>query len=107
MQTKRKKVYHAIKAKKIIKQYECNICGRHRFTYAHHNDYNKPLDVEFLCGRCHRGTHGLQHLSNANTYPDKMESDLETSINRDKTLDEMLDIIDRKCYVNGTLHTYS
>jgi len=34
----------------------CSLCGSHT-AEAHHADYGKPLDVAWLCFRCHRLTH--------------------------------------------------
>lgn len=31
----------------------CKLCGATK-AQAHHNDYSKPLDVEWLCFKCHR-----------------------------------------------------
>jgi hypothetical protein len=31
-------------------------CGRPK-TYAHHEDYSRPLDVVWLCGWCHKRRH--------------------------------------------------
>lgn len=32
-------------------------CGEKK-THAHHDDYGKPLDVRWLCHRCHMKAHG-------------------------------------------------
>ena len=33
----------------------CQECGKRLAIHKHHEDYNKPLEVEFLCGVCHSG----------------------------------------------------
>jgi hypothetical protein len=40
-----------------IKKEPCGRCGAEK-AEAHHHDYSKPLDVEWLCFRCHREAHG-------------------------------------------------
>ena len=35
----------------------CEICQEALAVDRHHEDYNKPLDVKFLCRNCHSGLH--------------------------------------------------
>lgn len=44
------------KEKGIIIQEPCSVCGE-SITEAHHIDYNKPLDVVWLCNQHHREIH--------------------------------------------------
>lgn len=37
----------------IIKKEPCSICGASVNVQGHHKDYNYPLDVEWLCIKCH------------------------------------------------------
>lgn len=46
---------HAVRSGKVLKQ-PCNRCENDK-AEAHHHDYNKPLDVEWLCRQCHRKEH--------------------------------------------------
>jgi len=42
----------------IHKPEHCDVCGiKHRLIDAHHNDYNKPLDVTWMCRKCHYEWH--------------------------------------------------
>ena len=49
-----KAVYRAVKNGTLIRK-PCIICGD--IAEAHHWDYNKPLDVDWLCGKHHRMLH--------------------------------------------------
>jgi transposase-like protein len=46
---------HYVRDKHIEKQ-SCEICGKEK-AEAHHDDYNKPLKVRWLCFECHRNWH--------------------------------------------------
>lgn len=54
-------IYKAVaRAKKegVIKTaYNCQKCGQEKALNAHHDDYSKPLDVQFLCVKCHQARH--------------------------------------------------
>lgn len=49
---------NAVKRGKIIKSTICMKCRGEFKLSAHHNDYTKPLEVEWLCSSCHK----LKHL---------------------------------------------
>ena len=51
----RTQVYGALRNGTLIKL-PCKVCDSPR-SHAHHQDYNKPLDVEWLCAKCH----GMEH----------------------------------------------
>jgi hypothetical protein len=42
-----------------IRQQPCKACGSPD-SQMHHHDYTKPLDVEWLCFKCHRERHAAE-----------------------------------------------
>ncbi len=43
-----------VESGKLIRPKICTECKKsHKFIDAHHPDYNKPLDIIWLCRRCH------------------------------------------------------
>jgi len=48
-----------IKAGKLIKQ-PCEVCGYDKYVEAHHDDYDKPMDIRWLCRNHHREHHKLK-----------------------------------------------
>jgi hypothetical protein len=53
----RKAVYYAVKQGILIKPKVCQICNKTGQVEAHHADYNKPLEVIWVCKECHGAIH--------------------------------------------------
>ena len=51
------KVYAALKSGELVKLDYCEICFESGELQAHHEDYNKPLKVVWLCSECHGKIH--------------------------------------------------
>lgn len=47
----------SVKKKMIKKSQSCQICGRNRKIIGHHENYDKPLEVIWVCQSCHRKIH--------------------------------------------------
>lgn len=61
-QKARQKMHTEIKAGRMIKPDRCSKCGKQcsrRQLQAHHTDYSKPLEVTWLCTRCHGEAHWI------------------------------------------------
>ena len=46
-----------VKRGKVERKTECERCGSNIKVQAHHRDYSKPLEVEWICLRCHMIEH--------------------------------------------------
>ena len=44
-----------------IKRKPCEVCGEH--AERHHDDYDKPLDIRWLCTRHHREHHRREKVA--------------------------------------------
>lgn len=59
------KVYLAVKRGEIVRGLTCEECSSSNHIDAHHDDYSKPLDVRWLCRKCHNKWH--KHNTAKNT----------------------------------------
>lgn len=51
-------VYKHVRRGHMVKPEKCEQCGNsYGKVHAHHNDYSKPLEVQWLCDLCHRHRH--------------------------------------------------
>ena len=50
------KVGNALRDGKLTRS-SCLFCGETKHVHAHHRDYSRPLDVIWLCAKCHQRLH--------------------------------------------------
>lgn len=46
-------VHSALRSGRLLKPKRCARCRKARKVQAHHDDHAKPLEVRWLCSRCH------------------------------------------------------
>jgi hypothetical protein len=56
-QKSRKMAANAIRDGRLVRQ-PCEVCGTVSGVQAHHDDYDRPLDVRWLCQSDHMAAHG-------------------------------------------------
>jgi hypothetical protein len=53
-------VGNAVRDGRLIKSYECEDCGKNdTMIHGHHDNYDYPLDVRWLCPACHTKWHKI------------------------------------------------
>jgi len=58
---------NAVSLGKLMRPDQCERCDTSGKIQGHHHDYNKPLDVNWLCQECHTLEH-KQSKTNKTTY---------------------------------------
>jgi hypothetical protein len=62
----RNKVTGALASGRLSRAAYCSQCGSRKNIEGHHEDYEAPLLVEWLCRHCHRIRHSRRHFKTAN-----------------------------------------
>jgi hypothetical protein len=52
-----RKLNDALRRENIIKPNRCQICNEEKALDGHHADYEKPLEVIWVCRKCHMAIH--------------------------------------------------
>ena len=55
--TARVAVSNAVRDGRLVKPNQCSVCGGKGSPEAHHPEYGKPLEVVWMCRKCHRSLH--------------------------------------------------
>ena len=51
-------MYYAVRSGDLVRPKNCKRCGSNKHKiHGHHSDYDKPLDVIWLCPKCHIAEH--------------------------------------------------
>ena len=58
-----RKLNKAVISGKIVRPEICSRCGSGGIIMGHHDNYEKPLDVIWVCWMCHEEIHGGKHES--------------------------------------------
>lgn len=53
----RAKAHYAVKTGKLVKPLKCTDCREVKKLQGHHEDYSKPLELIWLCQKCHTDRH--------------------------------------------------
>jgi hypothetical protein len=64
----RYRVTVAIRSGKLVRE-PCEKCGALK-SHAHHHDYSKPLEVQWLCSPCHGKEHRPSHCKRGHPLTD-------------------------------------
>lgn len=61
-------VNEAIRTAKLVKPSKCSCCNLEKEVQAHHEDYEKPLQIIWLCSTCHSNLHKQKRIENGFQY---------------------------------------
>ena len=74
--------------KGLIARQPCEGCGTKARVHAHHDDYRKPLDVRWLCFKCHKKAHPVSDVDKQVKFAGAERAKLSGSENPNAKLSE-------------------
>lgn len=76
-----RKVRSAIKSGKLKRPLHCEICKIESHVHGHHEDYSKPLEVIWMCSKCHLYHHQKYrfHAERLNEKTSKEDAKVRTT----------------------------
>ena len=54
---------NAVKLGKITRPTHCQMCNKEALVHGHHEDYDKPFEVIWVCSGCHGIIHRKEHTN--------------------------------------------
>lgn len=63
----RQATHAAVRAGQLARPHVCDRCSAQDALDAHHRNYADPLDIEWLCGKCHVEEHKPKHVRHQRT----------------------------------------
>ena len=73
-QLARNRMAKAIASGRLVRPSTCSACGKTGMIEGHHRDYSKPLDVTWLCRRCHMAEDGRLDAIHSKEHYERMKS---------------------------------
>lgn len=70
----REAVRYALKTGTLVRPSACESCLLSVRTHAHHEDYDKPLDIKWLCTKCHAKAHKGRWDRKSSSSPTEWEA---------------------------------
>ena len=70
----------AINSGALVRPTECSDCGANCVPHGHHDDYSRPLEVRWLCAKCHAAiprmcfSPSVQYIDRRTQKPSTMRS---------------------------------
>lgn len=72
----------------VLKRQPCECCGNEK-SHAHHEDYSKPLEIKWLCHRCHWNEHGWIKEEKENVKSRPWNTKIDQNLDKAKELRAM------------------
>ncbi|MEE9354749.1 MAG: hypothetical protein V3U75_04090 [Methylococcaceae bacterium] len=100
------RVQWAVRRGWIEKQEYCSVCDAKDNVEAHHYNYDDPLEVEWICKRCHVRFHKeiYNHLTmKCEDMPDIFISDGDIDREKTRYISESMHVVENELFIQGSM----